>query len=91
MSFDNYSYLLEAAATGRGIMLGWRHFIEQRIDSGALIKLTDSFIEFNNRFCGALTGKGLSKTPPPTNAWSSSPIMWGIRLRKLSRIPRSDW
>ena len=59
MSFDNYSYLLEAAATGHGIMLGWRHFIEQRIDSGALIKLTDSFIEFNNRFCGALTEKGL--------------------------------
>ena len=59
MSFDNYSYLMEAAAAGHGIMLGWRHFIEQRIDSGALIKLTDSFIEFNNRYCGALTEKGL--------------------------------
>ena len=59
MSFDNYSYVLEAAATGHGIMLGWRHFIEQRIDSGALIELTDNFIEFENRFCGALTEKGL--------------------------------
>ena len=58
MSFDNYSYLHEAAAAGQGIMMGWRHFIEQRIDSGALVELTDSFIEFDNRYCGALTEKG---------------------------------
>ena len=50
--------MLEAAAAGHGIMLGWRHFIERHIDSGALVELTDRFVEFDNHYCGALTEKG---------------------------------
>ena len=58
IGFDSYTYALEAAAAGHGIMLGWRHFIERHIDSGALVELADSFFEPGNRYCGALTEKG---------------------------------
>ena len=58
IGFDNYTYLLEAAAAGHGIMLGWRHCIERYIDTAALVELADRFVEFDNRYCGALTAKG---------------------------------
>ena len=50
--------MLETAAAGHGIALGWRHFIERYIDTGALLELADRFVEFDNHYCGALTAKG---------------------------------
>ena len=58
IGFDNYAYVLETAAAGHGIVLGWRHFIERYIDTGALVELADRFVEFDNHYCGALTAKG---------------------------------
>ena len=60
IGFDNYAYVLETAAAGHGIALGWRHFIERYIDTGALVEFADRFVEFDNHYCGALTAKGRS-------------------------------
>ncbi|MDE0387383.1 MAG: LysR family transcriptional regulator [Rhodospirillales bacterium] len=57
-NYDNYTYVLEAAAAGQGIALGWRHFIERYLESGALITLDDKFLETDNRFCAVVTKKG---------------------------------
>ena len=56
--FDNYTYVLEAAAAGQGIALGWRHFIERYLESGALIPLSDEFHKTDNYFYAAVTKKG---------------------------------
>ncbi len=45
--FDNYVYLLEAAAAGRGLALGWRGMIERYTDAGSLIVLTSGFLAFD--------------------------------------------
>ena len=56
--FDTYLDVLEAAATGKGIAMGWRHCIEAYLDSGALVTLDEGFVEFGGRFAAALTAKG---------------------------------
>ena len=56
--FDSYAYVLEAAAAGHGIALGWRHFIERHLESGALVPATDGYVEFRSRYCGFLTERG---------------------------------
>ena len=58
IGLDQYAYVLEAAAAGHGIMLGWRHFIERHLDTGTLVELADRFVEFDNHYCGVLTEKG---------------------------------
>ena len=55
---DSYVGALEAAVAGKGIALGWRHFIERYLDTGRLVALGDSFVEFDNRFCAVLTRRG---------------------------------
>lgn len=59
--FDSYAYLLEAAAAGDGIALGWKYYVERYLESGALIPLTDDFVEFRSRYCGYLTERGRSR------------------------------
>ena len=56
--FDTYLDVLEAAATGKGIAVGWRHCIEAYLDSGALVTLDDGFVEFGGSFVAVLTAKG---------------------------------
>ena len=60
-TFDSYSYVLQAAVDGQGVALGWRHFTEHFLDTGALIRHGRGFVEFDNRFCGALTTRGRTK------------------------------
>ena len=60
-AFDSYSYALDAAAEGQGIAMGREHYIEQFLDAGRLVKLSDNYAKLGNRFCGALTAKGKSK------------------------------
>ena len=50
--------MLEAAAAGHGLALGWRHFVDRNLEEGALVALADRFIAFDNRYCGVLTEKG---------------------------------
>ena len=55
---DSYIQVLEAAAAGDGIALGWRHYIERYLDSGAVVMLGEEFVLFGNRFVATLTEKG---------------------------------
>ena len=61
VGFDCYTYVLEAAAAGQGIALGWRYLIERSLESGALVALGDGFVEFDNHYVGVLTEKGRRK------------------------------
>ncbi len=44
-TFDNYVYLLEAAAAGAGLALGWKGFIERYTVRGALLPVSDSWVK----------------------------------------------
>ena len=61
LGFDSYTYVLEAAAAGHGIALGWRGFIERSLEAGTLVTLGDGFVEFNSAYYGVLTEKGRRK------------------------------
>ena len=56
--FDNYIYSLEAAASGQGIALGWRRFVDRHLETGALVALGEGYVERDNHFCGMLTEQG---------------------------------
>lgn len=56
--FDVYTYALDAALAGRGLVLGWRHLIERHVESGALVALGDGFVETARCFTAALTPEG---------------------------------
>jgi len=60
VDFDNYVYLLEAAATGRGVALGWRGLIERYIDSSTLVAITDDFVNLDRKLYAIQTDKGIS-------------------------------
>ena len=55
--FDNYVYLLEAAAAGRELALGWRSLIERYVESQALMSL-DDYVEFDHQLYAVLTTQG---------------------------------
>ncbi len=61
LGLDTSTYVLEAAAAGTGIALGWRHFIERFIEAGTLVTLGDGFVEFDRAYYGVLTEKGRRK------------------------------
>ena len=61
LGLDTTNYVLEAAAAGTGIALGWRHFVERFLDSGRLVPLGDGFVEFDRTYYGVLTEKGRRK------------------------------
>ena len=61
LGFDSYAYVLEAAASGHGIALGWRYFIERQVEAGTLVALGDGFVEFDSAYYGVLTEKGRRK------------------------------
>ena len=61
LGIESYAYVLEAAAAGRGLALGWKGYIEQHLAAGSLVAMGEDFTEFD-RFCFcALTEKGQSK------------------------------
>ena len=58
VSFSNYVYLMDGACAGQGIALGWRHLLERYVDTGAVVKIRDDFLE-RDAFCFAkLTERG---------------------------------
>ena len=61
LSHHSYTNVLEAAAAGDGIALGWRHFIDRFLDAGTLVGLRDDFVELDSAHYGVLTGKGRRK------------------------------
>lgn len=60
--FNNYVYLLEAAAAGKGIALGWRGLIERHLANAALVPLVHDYIEFDRGIHAVLTEYGRNRT-----------------------------
>ena len=61
LGLDCYDFVLEAAADGRGIALGWDLCIERHLAEGTLVELGEEYIEFGNHLFCALTPKGRGK------------------------------
>tara|TARA_B100000676_G_scaffold313409_1_gene394361 strand:- start:2756 stop:3766 length:1011 start_codon:yes stop_codon:yes gene_type:complete len=58
VGFGNYVYLLEAAAAGRGIALGWEGMIERYLEAGTLVALDDNPAHFDGSLYAVLTARG---------------------------------
>ncbi len=58
VGIEDYVYLIEAAAGGQGLALGWRYFIDRYLDTGKLVKVVDEFIEFDRNCFARLTERG---------------------------------
>lgn len=61
IELGSYNDVLQSAAAGGGIALGWRYFVDSYVEAGALVELGEGFVEFDNLFCGLLTEKGRRK------------------------------
>lgn len=59
--FNNYVYLLEAAAAGKGIALGWRGLIERHLEAGVLREIGPPYVEFERAIHAVLTDHGRGK------------------------------
>ncbi|MCV2865169.1 LysR family transcriptional regulator [Albidovulum sediminicola] len=57
-TYDNYVYLLEAAAAGMGLALGWSGFVDRYVASGALVRVTDHLITRPTKLYAVGTRKG---------------------------------
>ena len=56
--YDTYALLLQAAAAGRGLVLGWRYWIETYLEAGTLVPLGDRYLKFPGRLFASLTPRG---------------------------------
>lgn len=59
--FNNYVYLLEAAAAGKGVALGWRGLVDRHLESGVLVEIGPDYAEFDRAIHAVLTGYGRGK------------------------------
>ena len=57
-SYDTYTQVLAAAAAGRGVALGWKHYCDGHLDTGAVVALSDGFVPFGGRCVAELTNTG---------------------------------
>ena len=58
LGLESYSYVLETAAAGRGVALGWQGFIEPHLEAGSLVGIGDGFVERDSHCAGVLTEEG---------------------------------
>ena len=58
---DLYTFVLEAALAGQGIAMGRRHYIERYLETDRLLQVNDTFVEFDNKFCGVVTEHGRNR------------------------------
>ncbi|MYC67248.1 MAG: LysR family transcriptional regulator [Acidobacteriia bacterium] len=61
LGLDSYIYVLEAAAAGQGVALGWRRYIERFLEAGTLVALGAGFVESDRGLYAVLTAKGRRK------------------------------
>lgn len=66
LRFDNYVYLLEAAAGGRGLALGWQGLIERHMNSGTLVPVTKNYLKFDRALYAVPTARGRNRQPVTT-------------------------
>lgn len=57
-TIEDYVYSMEAAVAGKGLALGWRHFIDRYIDEGALVMVADGFVELDQHCFAKLSERG---------------------------------
>ena len=62
----NYVYLLEAAAAGRGLALGWRGLIERYLEAGTLVTPVSEDIAFDAPLYAVLTRQGRERVAAQT-------------------------
>ena len=70
-NFYKYVHALDAAVTGQGIVLGWRHLGERHVEAGALIARADGFAETGRCFHAVPTDKGRQMPQVPAFGPSS--------------------
>lgn len=59
--FSNYVYLLEAAAAGKGLALGWQVLVERHLENGSLRAVVDDYAVFDRAIYAMLTPRGRNK------------------------------
>lgn len=59
--FSNYVYLLEAAAAGKGLALGWDVLVERHLQNGALQAVVEDYVSFDRAIYAILTARGRHK------------------------------
>ena len=59
--FNNYIYLLEAAAAGKGVALGWRGLVDRYIEAGVLVEIGPDYVEFERAIHAVLTETGRNR------------------------------
>ena len=57
-SFENYLHLLDAAANGDGLAIGWNGFVNRFLRSGSLVPLRDDWLATNVGLYAVLTPYG---------------------------------
>ena len=60
-AYESYMHALDAALSGHGVLLGWRHLVGRQLESGLLVALSGGFVETGRRFHAALTARGRNR------------------------------
>ena len=61
LSLDSYFYVLEAAAAGRGIALGFDSYVDRYLAEGTLVEIGEKYVGSENQCYCTLTEKGRGK------------------------------
>ncbi len=61
--FENYVYLLEAAAAGKGLAIGWQGLVDRHLSNGTLVCITDSYVSTDRALHAKLTSRGRDRAP----------------------------
>ncbi len=64
-TFENYQYLLEAAANGEGGAIGWNGFVNAYLESGRLVRIRDNWLRTQIGLYAVLTQSGSSNRNAP--------------------------
>lgn len=62
--FENYIYLLEACASGRGLALGSRGMVDNYLSNGRLVEAHGNYVEYDRGIYAVLTERGRTKAAP---------------------------
>ena len=60
--FENYFYLLEAAANGDGLAIGWNGYVKNYFETGRLVPVRDEWLETQTGQYAVLTTSGRQRT-----------------------------
>ena len=61
MGFNSYVVYLQAAVSGAGIAIGWRHLLEDYLADGSLCRAADLSLETGQGYFCCLTDQGIDK------------------------------